>query len=602
MNSRVSLRARIGLALALAIAPAPALALEVATLYDRTLRLDITATTVAAYHLDNRNSDVTDDDYFDLFNRINVQLSYWRLTASARLDTATFVDEPEAAELALANATDPNDADEVNRRQNTYWATLRSRHRDAYWLGKAFLTYSSPNLDVTAGDAYVSFGRGLVLSMRKQDELAVDNTLLGGKVTGRLGWFSGTLVAGVANPVRVDEATGQSLFAVSPSQADLDKGITEVPNFHSDQLFGARLEGNWSGYALGLQGVHMIRPATMGETSGIRGASTIDNAGASLNLPFPSQLGAAYLEGAYQRASGVDSAGADYTDEGYALYGSVNAARGPLTAVIDLQHYRNFSPLYATTHATDANTFRYLAYSTPPTTEPVTNDTRPNFFDLCVTGGRGRLNGRISDPLMVYGTFGYWATWGERVRKCFDAEPGTRQRNNVYDGTVGVEWFFDAASSHLFASAGLRHDTQDEDGVLFYREVHLEGSFVKAITGPWSVELDARWRRRFNRVEEFVKLPSETVPSPWQEGDFYLALKYSPYLVATLGFEFKYTELRPEEPLTTYFNGSVLVKYRSDSSVRLFAGQQRGALKCVSGVCRQFPPFEGVKLEWTQRY
>jgi hypothetical protein len=310
--------------LAVLLLPSSARALELATLWDRTLRLDLTASTVAAYHFDNRNTIVYDDDYFDLYNRINVQLSYWRLTAAARLDTATFLGEPEPLELALATAQDPGNPDEVNLLQNRYWKSLRSRHRDHYWLGKAFLTYASPQLDVTAGDAYVSFGRGLVLSMRKQDELAVDNTLLGGKVTGRLGWFSGTLVAGVANPVRVDESTGQSLFAVTPSEAEAARGLTEVPNFQSDELFGARLEGNWSGWGLALQGVHMIRPDTLSEKTGIRGANQVSVAGASVNLPFPAQLGSAYVEGAYQRYSGLTPAGLDYTGEGFALYGSAN--------------------------------------------------------------------------------------------------------------------------------------------------------------------------------------------------------------------------------------------------------------------------------------
>jgi len=40
----------------------------------------------------------------------------------------------------------------------------------------------------------------------------------------------------------------------------------------------------------------------------------------------------------------------------------------------------------------------------------------------------------------------------------------------------------------------------------------------------------------------------------------------------------------------------------SSSSLRLFAGSARGGLRCVSGVCRVFPPFEGVKLTATLRF
>jgi hypothetical protein len=37
-------------------------------------------------------------------------------------------------------------------------------------------------------------------------------------------------------------------------------------------------------------------------------------------------------------------------------------------------------------------------------------------------------------------------------------------------------------------------------------------------------------------------------------------------------------------------------------TVNLFVGQRRGGIRCVSGVCRPFPPFEGVKLELSSRF
>jgi hypothetical protein len=37
-------------------------------------------------------------------------------------------------------------------------------------------------------------------------------------------------------------------------------------------------------------------------------------------------------------------------------------------------------------------------------------------------------------------------------------------------------------------------------------------------------------------------------------------------------------------------------------TVNLFVGQRRGAVRCVSGVCRRFPPFEGARLELTSRF
>ena len=57
-------------------------------------------------------------------------------------------------------------------------------------------------------------------------------------------------------------------------------------------------------------------------------------------------------------------------------------------------------------------------------------------------------------------------------------------------------------------------------------------------------------------------------------------------------------------PGTGYDYGSGTLDYKPSerAAIQLFAGAQRGGLKCVSGVCRLFPPFEGLKLQVTLRY
>ena len=49
-----------------------------------------------------------------------------------------------------------------------------SRYRNNVYLAKAWVTYKAPGVEATVGDTYAQFGRGLVLSMRKVDELGVD--------------------------------------------------------------------------------------------------------------------------------------------------------------------------------------------------------------------------------------------------------------------------------------------------------------------------------------------------------------------------------------------------------------------------------------------
>ena len=115
-----------------------------------------------------------------------------------------------------------------------------SRYRNAIYPAKLWATYAAPGLEITAGDSYVQFGRGLVLSMRKIDELGVDTTLRGGKIEWQGDPFAATFVAGVANPSRVDEATGRALFL--PLPPPIQGSLGAQPLFGSDRIVGAEIQ------------------------------------------------------------------------------------------------------------------------------------------------------------------------------------------------------------------------------------------------------------------------------------------------------------------------------------------------------------------------
>ena len=67
-------------------------------------------------------------------------------------------------------------------------------------------------------------------------------------------------------------------------------------------------------------------------------------------------------------------------------------------------------------------------------------------------------------------------------------------------------------------------------------------------------------------------------------------------LVLVGGYEF--TTLQQEsQNKHDFWNGSLQWNITPATSVRLFAGGNRPGLKCISGVCRVFPAFQGVKLE-----
>src|SRR5260370_8451955 len=120
------------------------------------------------------------------------------------------------------------------------------------------MTYNSRSLEVTAGDAYTQFGRGLTLSMRKVDELGIDTTVRGARIRLQEDPFALVALAGFANPSRVDDATGRVLF---PTR-DLALGDRSVPVFGSDRIVGVDLQaGRGLPLTLSTHVVHFTRCA-----------------------------------------------------------------------------------------------------------------------------------------------------------------------------------------------------------------------------------------------------------------------------------------------------------------------------------------------------
>jgi hypothetical protein len=51
-----------------------------------------------------------------------------------------------------------------------------------------------------------------------------------------------------------------------------------------------------------------------------------------------------------------------------------------------------------------------------------------------------------------------------------------------------------------------------------------------------------------------------------------------------------------------WWAGQLEVRFAGGHSLRLFVGATKGSMKCAGGVCRLFPPFEGVRLEAFLRF
>jgi hypothetical protein len=636
---------RVCVAIGIVLWAVPAAAVDVGDVGGQPVQLEVTETSIVEKHFPARTppgqmapgSDALEDsDWAGWINRLNTRLRWGHWDLGVRLDSALYAFRPVDQSLPPADAalTAPDGSNPVT---NQLRLDNESRFKNSIYPAKLWATYSEPGLEVTAGDAYVQFGRGLTLSMRKVDELGIDNTVRGGKVQFTKDPFSVTVVAGFANPSRVDEATGRALWVTS----DLAPGDRATPGFGSDRLVGIDLQ---AGRGLPLTfSTHFVRfsrcapyhfenaipqssfssdPGTVllgtcdssdtdqwlnqtlnGVPVGLQ-AHDIVMAGQSIEVPSLWGHGTFYVEAAVQQRQ--NDVGEPTNMNGNALYAALSYDIGKTSSTFELKSNRNFYTVTASA-APQAPEFAIVAYTFLPPAESfnMLDAEGTGAFNACVEGGRLREDVNVSPDLLVYGqgVFAYSLTENtsggcDQAGRTITATAGyaaDKVQDVVWDGVSGLEYSFDDRLSHVFASTGARHDST-KDGTLQYGEGHVEYSVAKYLGGPWSLEVQGRHRHRWEAPLN-TSLTTH-VQSWWTEGENYVALRMAPKWVFSGGFE--YTTLIGQP--TTYVNGSVLYKFTSGSNLRLFVGQQRGAFRCASGMCRFFPAFEGARAELTLRF
>lgn len=613
----------------------------------------ITETSIVNYHFDNRDNLRENDNYGEWLNRLNVQANSGPFTLAIRLDSALYWAKPNPnrlAEDAVAEAAEGGRRTQAQLDRlydstvTRYGRDLSTRYVNTVFPSKISLSYTRSGLDLTVGDYYAQLGKGLVLAMRKNDELAADNTLRGAK----LDWkpdlgpmrLSATLLGGLSNPIRVDEVSGRQLtqsrsgvggafFPMAPQAKATAYVDDPQPTFAPDLIVGGRVEHGTKDVQLGVQGMHLTRPDAPflqgpDSVSPSRSVKTMHIVSMSANVPNIADHGSFSAEVATQTlGKALEGTGVDGTatseetvallrrlSGGYAAYAQLSGFEGPFTVTVEGKHYERFFPVQASV-SPSASEFRTLQYNGVPTTELIYSDTQFEQFNTCVTGGRLRVDYRANEAALVYATVGRYVTYGERSTSCGQArtvqddgtlgKPEGRSdsiRNDVWDPFVGFEINVEGGRSHAFASTGIRvddsatpvpYDGLTEETNIYYREHWMRYDLVKKIAGPFSVQAAGFHRYRFMPLRS---------PLAWREGENYLSLIYSPKVTAAFGYE--YTTFGGET--TSFYNGLLQYRFTSDTQVRAFVGQTRPALRCVSGVCRQFPAFEGAKLEAVVRF
>lgn len=508
-----------------------ALEAELASLLDATTAttaspVELTSTTTASWRTDAAG-------YGAALEQLHARATTGRWQLAARADTATFV------------AADDPAID------------------DRYTVEKVSLTYAGRALELTLGDTYVAFGRGLALSLRKLDELGIDTTVRGAKLVARADRLEGTVVAGYANINNVDEATGQS----ADDPYDLIGGVQAQLELSARHRLG--VYGNAIAFrdALGLaaRDAYRDRIAQVG--------ATFESSG----LPGDGNL---YVEAI---AQATDVASEPDRPVAYGAYAMATAARGRTSFLVEAKAYGDLLPV----NPRLASPFEGVAYNNPPTAErklqPLENPQR----DLA--GGRLRVDWRVSPAVVTFASYGVFR---DGLGYADPATVGVVRDGTIHDPYAGFELRWDDARSWAQGELGYRLVALDGSGQLVRGDGHAELDVVHRLNRCYSVIVQAQHLERLKAV-------SPILTERFREGTVEAGVRVRSKVTVSAGYDYT-TE--PTQPQRDYLHGNVAWDLTPSSSLRLFVGAARGGLRCLSGTCRVFPPFEGAKLTLTLRY
>ena len=422
------------------------------------------------------------------------------------------------------------------------------RYQNLNQIERLSVTWAPSSWTLTAGDFYQQVGRGLLLSLRKLNEAGVDVALRGGRVGYQQGAHNVVAFGGTTNTVNIDPINQRFL----PDAADVVAGGTWELDAASWLKVGA--------HAVYTQPRESLLP------------DTVDNAAtASVGLSMPSIVDVLSLqvETAVQARSLAGS-----SRQGSAISATSELRLGDFAVIGEGLLLSDFEQK-GSQNAVLGNRFDY---NQPPTLERIDQEVANN-RDLL--GLRLRPEYFFFDlDLLVFLNGVY--RWNE------PDEPSTLHQ---FHGYGGFEWRMPGGASRLAATVGARDEVR---AVLPEREplrsmVHADLDWLQSLGEDFAFHATSNTQWWTFLGDGFVR--GSTLVGVERAGQ------------GGLTYEFGYDTQNKTPGVRTLFHALIASAEVGDAVlVRGTVGTQRGGIKCVAGVCREFPAFAGGRAEVIVRW
>jgi len=514
----------------------------------------VTETFTFGWYGDNRDDMTLNDDYFDFKNRLNLTVVQEIIEASIRLDTITIFDY---------DLHDPG-------------APPGKTYRDDYRIERLTgILKPVSDLKLTCGDFYAQLGNGILLSLRKINEFGMETVLRGAKVDYASRYVSFALMGGVTNINNVDEQN--NYFFEDPMDRIMGGRISFTPV--------RRLKIETHGLMLNWKETVRQEPVSPFLYGGglLVGANILPGkltAGAEFDMVWREKISQELVEGVPRLVSRYN--------RGEAAYLKLHGIMGPVSVLLEGKWFEDFD--VSGSMLGDMP----VAYNLPPSAERVDQEV---FSNITVYGGRLKTDVRLSDDFSIYAN----VSGGDYAPLTDVAAGEDVKRIACYIHTYGgFNMFFNEGLSQVSISGGWRREMEpdvldEENDWLWHKHIyHAEAKVLFYIREGWSFHYSLLHESMGERKAiEYVK---------YARGTQIIGFDLSGVMSLSAAFEYD-TELL-KKPFKKNLYGWWEGKFYPAKGLVLVAkgGLERGGLKCVSGLCRRFPPFTGFKLDVIYRY
>jgi peroxiredoxin len=428
-----------------------------------------------------------------------------------------------------------------------------SPRHEKFSVAKKFIEFSRGNFSQRVGDFYYTVGRGLAFSLLKTFEqegleYIIDTTVMGGKAA----YFSKQFSA---------EAFGGWI--------EREKSPFQEEKVKKDKVFGGTLGcrvKNFADLKLNFIGSH-LEPGFLSNNKNV--------AMESFTLDIPNIKDRAKLYGEFLLVQKKKYLGEPKT-YGHGLYlESGFFFLNNLTFLLEFKDYKNLD----------------YEYNRPPLLESEQIPIVANQFVASAEDITG-ISGRVDYYFPKVNTLLFGKLTCQR-----DKKKGLFPRD-IAHFFGGLEKKF-KETGWLTILAGYRRE--QSASLVFYATVgntfHYQSNLSYPLTPRLSLELDIESKNFSGQLSFHGKYYN------YHEWRSYLSLHYSPRWIITLFFD----QSTDPEILTftdkkNWWSGQLEIKFSHAKSIKIFYGSIKGGVKCAGGICKFFPPFEGLRIDALLRF